>query len=59
MLQSIETKCYLVFTFNKKNIKVWIAMMRAVAKRVYLPEDGVLFQDFIESYKNSAPKICR
>jgi DNA modification methylase len=45
---------YLVFTFNNKNIKVWIAMMKAVARAgFYLPEDGVLFQDFIESYKNT------
>jgi len=63
LLYRIFTECYrvlkpggyLVFTFNNKNIKVWIAMMRAVAKAgFYLPEDGVLFQDFIESYKNTA-----
>ena len=46
---------YLVFTFNNKNIKVWIAMLKAVAKAgFYLPEDGVIFQDYIESYKNTA-----
>ncbi len=46
---------YMVFTFNNKNIKVWIAMMRAVARAgFYLPEDGALFQDFIKSYKNTA-----
>ncbi len=46
---------YMVFTFNNKNIKVWIAMLRAVAKAgFYLPEDGVLFQDYIQSYKNTA-----
>jgi len=46
---------YMVFTFNNKNIKVWIAMMKAVARAgFYLPDDGVLFQDFIESYKNTA-----
>ncbi len=46
---------YMVFTFNNKNIKVWIAMMRAVARAgFYLPDDGVLFQDFIKSYKNTA-----
>jgi DNA modification methylase len=63
LLYRIFTECYrvlkpsgyLVFTFNNKNIKVWIAMMRAVARAgFYLPEDGVLFQDFIESYKNTA-----
>lgn len=46
---------YLVFTFNNKNIRVWIAMMRAVARAgFYLPENGVIFQDFIQSYKNTA-----
>ncbi len=46
---------YLVFTFNNKNIKVWIAMLKAVATAgFYLPEDGVIFQDYIDSYKNTA-----
>jgi 16S rRNA G966 N2-methylase RsmD len=46
---------YMVFTFNNKNIKVWIAMMKAVARAgFYLPDGGVLFQDFIKSYKNTA-----
>jgi hypothetical protein len=46
---------YMVFTFNNKNIKVWIAMLKAVARAgFYLPDDGVIFQDFIESYKNTA-----
>lgn len=46
---------YLVFTFNNKNIKVWIAMLKAVARAgFYLPDDGILFQDYIESYKNTA-----
>lgn len=46
---------YMVFTFNNKNIKVWIAMMKAVARAgFYLPDDGVIFQDFIKSYKNTA-----
>ncbi len=46
---------YLVFTFNNKNIKVWIAMLKAVARAgFYLPEDGILFQDYIDSYKNTA-----
>ena len=45
---------YLVFTFNNKNIKVWIAMLKAVARAgFYLPEEGILFQDYIESYKNT------
>lgn len=46
---------YLVFTFNNKNIKVWVAMLKAVARAgFYLPEDGILFQDYIEAYKNTA-----
>ncbi len=46
---------YLVFTFNNKNIKVWMAILRAVARAgFYLPEDGVIFQDFIQSYKNTS-----
>jgi len=46
---------YLVFTFNNKNIKVWIALLKAIAKAgFYLPENGVVFQDFIESYKNTS-----
>lgn len=46
---------YMVFTFNNKNIKVWIAMMRAVTKAgFYLADEGVIFQDFIQSYKNTA-----
>ncbi len=46
---------YLVFTFNNKNIKVWVAMLKAVAKAgFYLPDDGILFQDYIDSYKNTA-----
>jgi putative DNA methylase len=51
----LKDEGYLVFTFNNKNIKVWIAMMKAVARAgFYLPEDGVVFQDFIRSYKNTA-----
>lgn len=46
---------YLVFTFNNKNLKVWIAMLKAVAQAgFYLPDDGVIFQDYIESYKNTS-----
>ncbi len=46
---------YLVFTFQNKNIKVWVAMLKAVARAgFYLPEDGILFQDYIDSYKNTA-----
>lgn len=51
----LKDNAYLVFTFNNKNIKVWIAMLKAVARAgFYLPDDGILFQDYIESYKNTA-----
>ena len=44
-----------MFTFQNKNIKVWVAMLKAVARAgFYLPEDGILFQDYIDSYKNTA-----
>lgn len=53
--RTLKSGGYLVFTFNNKNIKVWVAMLRAVARAgFYLPEDGVLFQDYIEAYKNTA-----
>lgn len=51
----LKNNHYLVFTFNNKNIKVWIAMLNAVAKAgFYLPDNGIIFQDFIESYKNTS-----
>lgn len=46
---------YLVFTFNNKNVKVWFALLRAAARAGFkLPLNGVLFQDYIESYKNTS-----
>ena len=51
----LKPKGYLVFTFNNKNINVWIAMLKAVARAGFvLPNRGVLFQDYIDSYKNTA-----
>ena len=51
----LKEDALLIFTFNNKNIKVWIAMLKAVTKAgFYLPEDGIIFQDFISSYKNTA-----
>ena len=45
----------MVFTFNNKNLNVWLAMLKAVAKSGFvLAENGVLFQDFIASYKNTS-----
>lgn len=53
--RTLKPDGYLVFTFNNKNIKVWVAMLKAVARAgFYLPEDGILFQDYIEAYKNTA-----
>lgn len=63
LLFNVYTECYrvlkpggyMVFTFNNKNIKVWIAMMKAVARAgFYLPSNGVIYQDFIKSYKNTS-----
>lgn len=63
MLYSIFKECYrvlkddgyLVFTFNNKDINVWVALLKAAARAgFYLPENGILFQDFIESYKNTS-----
>ncbi len=46
---------YLVFTFNNKDLNVWVALLKAIARAgFYLPKGGVLFQDFIESYKNTS-----
>lgn len=51
----LKNNSYMVFTFNNKNLNVWLAMLRAVAKSgFYLAENGVLFQDFISSYKNTS-----
>lgn len=63
LLCAVYTECarvlkpnsYLIFTFNNKNLKVWVAMLKAVARAgFYLPEDGILFQDYIDSYKNTS-----
>lgn len=63
MLQNVYTEAarvlkpdgYLVFTFNNKNINVWVQLLRAVVNAgFYLPENGVIYQDFIDGYKNTA-----
>lgn len=63
ILTSVYTECnrvlkdngYLVFTFNNKDINVWIALLSAIAKSgFYLPHQGVIFQEFIDSYKNTS-----
>lgn len=46
---------YLVFTFNNKNINVWVQLLKAVVNAgFFLPENGVIYQDFIPEYKNTA-----
>ncbi len=46
---------YLVFTFNNKNINVWVKLLEAVVGAgFYLPEGGVIYQDFIAEYKNTS-----
>lgn len=51
----LKSDGYLVFTFNNKDINVWVRMLKAVVNAgFYLPEDGVIFQDFVEEYKNTS-----
>lgn len=46
---------YLVFTFNNKDIRIWLAILTALVKAGFdLPKGGVIFQDFIQSYKNTS-----
>lgn len=46
---------YLVFTFNNKNINVWVQLLKAVVRAgFYLPEGGIVYQDFIKEYKNTS-----
>lgn len=51
----LKPEGYLVFTFNNKDINVWIQLLKAVLDAgFYLPENGVMYQDFIENYKNTS-----
>lgn len=63
MLQKVFTEAcrvlqpggYLVFTFNNKDINVWVQLLKAVVNAgFYLPENGVIYQDFIKEYKNTS-----
>lgn len=46
---------YLVFTFNNKDLKVWVALLKATLRAGFIiPKHGVIYQDFIQSYKNTA-----
>lgn len=45
----------LVFTFNSKDVKVWIAVIKAAIDAGFVLEpDGVHYQSPIENYKNTA-----
>ena len=51
----LKDDAYLVFTFNNKDIRVWLALLTALVKAgFYLPDGGIIFQDFIQSYKNTS-----
>ena len=51
----LKDNSYLVFTFNNKDIRIWLAILTALVKAdFYLPEGGIIFQDFIQSYKNTS-----
>ena len=46
---------FLVFTFNNKNMNVWLSMLKSVSDAGFkLAKNGILFQDYIESYKNTS-----
>lgn len=46
---------YLVFTFNNKDIDIWVRMLRAVVKSGFiLPRDGLIYQKYIKGYENTA-----
>lgn len=46
---------YLVFTFNNKDIDIWVRMLRAVVKSGFiLPGDGLIYQKYIKGYENTA-----
>ena len=51
----LKNNGYLVFTFNNKDIRIWLAILTALVKAGFdLPKGGVIFQDFIQSYKNTS-----
>lgn len=62
-LKRVFSECYrvlkpekpLVFTFNSKDAKVWLAVIKAVIDAGFILEpDGIIYQDPIEDYKNTA-----
>ncbi|WP_117148895.1 DNA methyltransferase [Paraliobacillus zengyii] len=51
----LKDEGYLVFTFNNKNLKVWVALLKATIRAGFvIAENGVIFQDFVQSYKNTS-----
>lgn len=62
-LLQVFSECYrvlkpggpLVFTFNNKDMKAWYSVVKAATRAgFYLDERGVVYQDSIENYKNTA-----
>ena len=62
-LKRVYTECFrvlkkgqpLVFTFNSKDAKVWLAVLKAVIDSGFILEpEGVIYQSPIEIYKNTA-----
>ena len=63
MLYSIFKECNrvlkddgcLVFTFNNKDINVWIQLLRAAVNAGFtIPDGGIIYQDFVKEYKNTS-----
>ena len=51
----LKDGCPLIFTFNSKDIKSWYAVLKATMDAgFYLDPDGVVYQESIENYKNTA-----
>ena len=62
-LNRVYSECYrvlkkgqpLVFTFNSKDAKVWLAVLKAVLDAGFVLEpEGIIYQEPIENYKNTA-----
>lgn len=62
-LKRVYTECFrvlkkgqpLVFTFNSKDAKVWLAVIKAVIDSGFILEpEGIIYQSPIENYKNTA-----
>ena len=46
---------YMVLTFNNREPRAWISLLSAADRAGFtLPEDGVIFQDGIKAYENTA-----